>query len=96
MHALAHLGPAVANLDDSVFGESHDRPHDLEKTVPEPGVLEPETEADGFAVCDRLVVGGLHGLKTGPRSERAVVHHLPGTPDRLQASRHCGNASPTS
>ena len=81
MHALAHLGPAVANLDVSVFGEPHDGPHDLEETVPEPGVLEPEAEADGFAVGDRLVVGGLHGLEARPRSERAVVHHLPGAPD---------------
>ena len=33
--ALAHLGPAVADLDVAVLGETHDRLDDLEKAVAE-------------------------------------------------------------
>src|SRR5690606_33670018 len=48
VHALAHLGPAVAHLDGAVVLEAHDRAADLDEAVAEAGVLEAEPEADGL------------------------------------------------
>ena len=55
--ALAHLGPAVANLDVAVLGETDHRLHDLHQAVAEPGILEPEAQPDRLAVEDGLLVG---------------------------------------
>ena len=55
VHALAHLGPAVADLDASVVVdvvEAHDRPAHLAEAVAEAGVLEPEAEPDRLAGGD--------------------------------------------
>ena len=49
VHALAHLGPAVADLDDAVRAEPHDRLGDLLEAVAEAGVLQAEPEPDGLA-----------------------------------------------
>ena len=49
VHALAHLGPAVAHLDRAVGVEAHDGLGDLLEAVAEAGVLQAEPEADGLA-----------------------------------------------
>ena len=80
VHALAHLGPAVAHLDRSVVAEVDDRLGDLLEPVAEPGVLEPETDTDRLAGGDRLVVGGLDRVEALTCAEAAVVHQLARAP----------------
>ena len=50
VHALAHLGPAVAHLDRAVGCGSARRPGTSPEAVAEAGVLEPEPETDRLAV----------------------------------------------
>ena len=69
MDALAHLGPAVADLHFTVFGEADNRLDYLEKAVPEPGVLEPEAETYSLAVEDGLVISAFDGLQASPGTE---------------------------
>ena len=53
VHALAHLGPAVADLDPVVGASgSDDGAGHLAEAVAEPGVLQPEPEPDGLAGGD--------------------------------------------
>ena len=80
VHALAHLGPAVAHLDRAVGLEAHDRAHDLEQAVAEAGVLEPEADADGATRGLRGLVRGLQRIEAAPGTAAAVVHDLAGTP----------------
>ena len=57
VHALAHLGPAVAHLDRRRrCVEAHDGPAHLAEAVAEAGVLEPEAEPDRLAGGARRVV----------------------------------------
>ena len=66
VHALAHLGPAVADLDASVVRpEPHDRPAHLAEAVAEAGVLEPEAEPDRLAGGERRVVIGPDLVEAG-------------------------------
>ena len=81
MDALAHLGPAVPDLDGAVLPEVHDRPGDLLEAVAETRVLEAQADADGLSGGDRLVVGGLDVVEAGAGAEAAVVHDLAGAPD---------------
>ncbi len=90
MDALAHLRPAVAHLDVAAGGvgfaaEAHDRPGDLAESVAEPGVLQPEAEADGLAGGDRRVVRRLDRVEARLGPGGAVVHHLTGSPQRTRA-----------
>ena len=67
VHALAHLGPAVAHLDGPV---GRNRTHglgDLLEAVAEPGVLQPEAEADGLARGDGGVVRRADARRGRPR-----------------------------
>ncbi len=79
---LAHLGPAVSDLDEVVAPEMHDCSGDLLEPVAKPGVLQPEAQTHREAGSPGLVVGGLHCVEAGSGSEAAVVHDLSGTPDR--------------
>ena len=85
VHALAHLGPSVADLDPSglVFDgglESHDRPRQLAEPVAEAAVLESEPESDRVAVGPRCVIQRLHRVEAGLRTAATVVHDLTGPP----------------
>ena len=85
MHALTHLRPAVTDFDVAPSGvrlasEAHHRSGDLAEPVAQTGVLQPETQPDGVAGGDRLVVRRLDRVETGLRSGRPVIHQLPGSP----------------
>ena len=81
VHALAHLGPAVAHLDGAVVLEAHDGPGDLLEAVAEAGVLEAEAEPDGLARGARpRRSAGLTASRQLAGAEAAVVHDLAGAP----------------
>ena len=80
VHALAHLGPAVAHLDDAVLAEVDDRLGDLLEAVPEAAVLQTEPQTHGLAGRDGFVVVRLHRVEAGFGSEAAVVHDLARAP----------------
>ena len=84
MHALAHLGPTVPNLDDVVLAKAHHRPSDLLEAVAKTRVLQPDTKADRSTGGYRLLIGRSNSLEAGPRSEAAIVHHLAGAPDHTR------------
>src|SRR5690606_24713981 len=84
--ALAHLGPAVADLDAAVAVEADDRPGHLLQAVPEARVLEPEAESHRLAGGHRRVPVRAQRLEAVAGAEAAVVHDLPGAPHG--AGRH--------
>src|SRR6202044_3506036 len=58
VNALAHLGPAVADLEVAFLRETDHRRHHLQQTVAEAGVLEPQPEPDRLAGGHGRIVGG--------------------------------------
>ena len=80
VHALAHLGPAVAHLDLAVGAEPHDGAGDLVEPVAETRVLQPEPDPDRLAVGHAAVVGVLDRVEALARAGAAVVHQLPRPP----------------
>src|SRR5262249_54094135 len=78
--ALAHLRPAVAHFDGAIDLEAHDGASDLLEPVAEPGVLEPEPEADGLAGGASGLIVGPYYLEAARGAEAAVVHDLTGAP----------------
>ena len=88
VHALAHLRPAVADLDPARRVDSrnaHDGAGHLAEAVAEPGVLQPEAEPDRLAGGDGRVVGRLDRVEARLGAAGAVVHDLARTPHRAGA-----------
>ena len=82
VHALAHLGPAVAHLDRAVArGSARPRRGDLAEPVAEAGVL--QARGRGRRPCPRRGprrTCGLHRVEARLGAAAAVVHDLAGAP----------------
>ena len=79
---LSHLGPAVTNLDLTIFPEPDYRTGQLHRPVAQPRVLQTEAQPGGPTVGHRPVVGGADGVQAGPSASATLVHYLTGPPDR--------------
>src|SRR5262249_9234050 len=80
VHALAHLGPAMTDLDGSILNEADDGTNVLLEPVAEAAVLQPESQPDRPSGGDGGVIVGAHLVKAALGAEAPVVHHLAGSP----------------
>ena len=82
VHTLAHLGPAVANLDRRrrCGIELHDRRHSSRKPLPSPEFFSPRPSPTALPAATGRVVVRLDRVEADLGAAAAVVHDLAGAP----------------